>query len=91
MEEWYYFNYGRSNNFLFNGKKCHEIIFFPYAKIKDNALVWKKPDYVILHVCTNDGPCKYGLDTTNGVSQPAITCSKLIIETLAQGVKHLQS
>ena len=30
-------------------------------------------------------------DTLNSLSQPAIACSKLTIETLEQGVKYVQS
>ena len=33
----------------------------------------------------------FGLRSLKTVTQPAITCSKLTIETLEQGVKYVQS
>ena len=49
-----------------------KIRFFPDAKIKDMfhyaiPLLEKKPDYVILHVGTNDAPYKGGSDISNEI------------------------
>ena len=49
-----------------------KIRFFPGAKIKDMfhyaiPLLEKKPDYVILHVGTNDAPYKAGSDISNEI------------------------
>ena len=49
-----------------------KIRFFPGAKIKDMfhyaiPLLEKKPDYIILHVGTNDAPYKGGSDISNEI------------------------
>ena len=51
-----------------------KIRFFPGAKIKDMfhyaiPLLEKKPDYVILHVDTNDAPYKGGSDISNEIPE----------------------
>ena len=46
---------------------------------------------LLLSAKSSEGLNKWGWGTDESVSQPAITCSKLTIETLEQGVKYVQS
>ena len=44
----------------------------------------------VQHVMTNEINLKF-FYMLEGTSKPAITCSKLTVETLKQGVKYVQS
>ena len=43
------------------------------------------------HILSKLRSIKLSPVTKTGISQPTITCSKLTIETLEQGVKYVQS
>ena len=62
---------------LFNSKLCEKLFLSTHIMTDDNLRVTPITFFIAV------------LDLFN--SQPAITCSKLAIETLEQGVKHAQS